>query len=214
MFGIRRKIGTGAASRRAVASVQVGGRGHGNPCACCRSSSQPRAALLLNPGWAHAIERGVRYARQRLRPVRTCTHAWGPAGQHARAAADGDHAYWQSYPDGGICPADGRRSGRRRDRELPGPGALSDVLRFTDVVTPATNSVEGILLVYAAPTPATLAALNFNAASPLNGVAESFGVLGLSVADYTAVQTVGVPPEQASYSFLSEGNLLPVALPS
>jgi len=104
------------------------------------------------------------------------------------------------------------------------PGTLSDLLRFTDVVSPLTNSVQGEVVVYAAPTAATLAGLApaFNPVSPLNGIAFSFGVSGLSVAEYTTAQTTagppptttGVPPEQATYSFLSEGNLLPTALPS
>jgi len=104
------------------------------------------------------------------------------------------------------------------------PGTLSDLLRFTDVVSPLTNSVQGEVVVYAAPTAATLAGLApaFNPVSPLNGIAFSFGVFGLSVAEYTTAQTTagppptttGVPPEQATYSFLSEGNLLPTALPS
>jgi hypothetical protein len=92
-------------------------------------------------------------------------------------------------------------------------GTLSDVLRFTDVVNPATNSVQGWLLVY--PTPGTTAPpAGFNPTSPLNGLAETFGVVGLSVADYVTGQTVGVPPEEAFYSFQSEGNLIPVGLPS
>jgi hypothetical protein len=112
------------------------------------------------------------------------------------------------------------------------PGKLSDVLRFTDVVNPATNSVQGWLLVYSDSAPPaigpgvapitalpTAGAGAFIPNSPLNGIAESFGVPGLSVADYAAVPPatppiVGVPPEQAVYSFLSEGNLLPIALPS
>lgn len=97
-------------------------------------------------------------------------------------------------------------------------GTLSDVLRFTDVVNPATNSVQGWLLVYsteAAPPPGVAAIpANFTPTSPLNGLAETFGVVGLSVADYVTGQTVGVPPEEAFYSFQSEGNLIPVGLPS
>ena len=103
-------------------------------------------------------------------------------------------------------------------------GQLSDVLRFTDTIDFAHNTIQGWVLVYSdftatnpADSPAdtfngdTLAGLpaDFNPFSPLDGVTYEFGVEGFNVAEYTSTQTVGVGPEQASYSFLSDGNLIP-----
>jgi len=103
-------------------------------------------------------------------------------------------------------------------------GQLSDVLRFTDSIDFVHNTIQGWVLVYSdytatnpADSPAdtfngdTLAGLpaDFNPFSPLDGVTYEFGVEGFNVAEYTSTQTVGVGPEQASYSFLSDGNLIP-----
>ena len=103
-------------------------------------------------------------------------------------------------------------------------GQLSDVLRFTDTIDFAHNTIQGWVVVYSdftatnpADSPAdtfngdTLAGLpaDFNPFSGFNGTAYEFGVEGFNVAEYTSTQTVGVGPEQASYSFLSDGNLIP-----
>ena len=103
-------------------------------------------------------------------------------------------------------------------------GRLSDVLRFTDTVSITTNTVQGWVLVYSdfttanpADSPAdtfngdTLAGLppDFNQFSGFNGTAYEFGVEGFDLAEYAANQTAGQGPEQAFYSFLSDGNLIP-----
>ena len=98
-------------------------------------------------------------------------------------------------------------------------GQLSDVLRFTDSLD-RHNTVNGWLLVYSdytatnpADSPAdtfngdTLAGLpaDFNPFSPLTLGATEFGVEGYNVIEYAA--------EQANYSGLSDSNAIPIGTP-
>lgn len=107
-------------------------------------------------------------------------------------------------------------------------GLPSEVFKFTDGINQQTNSLGGWLLIYSdfsttnpADSPAdtfdadqglignrTLPS-DFNPFSGFNGSAVEFGVEGFDFAEYAANQTVGVGPDQAYYSILSDGNLVP-----
>lgn len=234
MFSIRRKIGTGATSRRRLS----------RQCKPEVDGMETRALLsiLVSAPGSPIVESGTPTNLN----VSLDEHGHGSASltNPATGALLANPVQLQSNLIGGttLVPVPGVTGpGTNNPLTLayklptavnPGDaavydsqtGRLSDVLRFTDTVSITTNTVQGWVLVYSdfttanpADSPAdtfngdTLAGLppDFNQFSGFNGTAYEFGVEGFNVAEYVANQTAGQGPEQAFYSFQSDGNFIP-----